>query len=347
MKTLSVKQVADVLNVSPRAVLKRLSNGQLKGTRRTNKFGVEEWWVYPNKEIRSSLEAAGRLDMLSSQDSADAEVVDVETQNFAPDADELDEDDDTASAQTSPDTSTGNGRGAANGIAEELWNNIISRFLGELQERDQLIGEMRSDLADKDRQLKLLPDLEKKAQEAEAERKRVEEFRLKAEAEEKRAEEERKNAELKALEADALRKQIAALQEVPVIEKQKAEELEALKEQIASLEKERERLPAELAKQFQEEQAAREAELSRVRDELETERQAKESELALLKEQLAAIDEYKLSAEEAQKEMEELKRQQAEKEAQTAAIQDQLAALTQRLEKSERPWWKKFFGIES
>src|SRR5271166_1442517 len=79
MKTLSVKQVADVLGVSPRAVLKRLSNGQLKGTRRTNKYGVEEWWVYPNKEIRASLEASGRIDILGCNEPlSDAEIVESE-----------------------------------------------------------------------------------------------------------------------------------------------------------------------------------------------------------------------------------------------------------------------------
>lgn len=59
MKTLSVKQVADVLGVSSRAILKRLTNGQLKGTRRTNKYGVEEWWIYPNKEITEALRRTG------------------------------------------------------------------------------------------------------------------------------------------------------------------------------------------------------------------------------------------------------------------------------------------------
>jgi hypothetical protein len=223
MKTLSVKQVADVLGVSPRAVLKRLNNGQLKGTRRTNKYGVEEWWVYPTKEIRASLEAAGRIDILG-ESLSDAEIVDAEEASVSNDNPVYEQDEDTS--QINPGAWTGNTRETTSGVAEELWNNIISRFLGELKERDQLIGEMRSELADKERQLKLLPDLQKRAEE-----------------EHRQAEEERKASELKELEAEALRKQIAAMQdeqqqaeeEIARLKEEKEAEAKAVKEQLQAL----------------------------------------------------------------------------------------------------------------
>lgn len=329
MKTLSVKQVADVLGVSPRAVLKRLSSGQLKGTRRTNKYGVEEWWVYPTKEIQYSLKASGRIDILGGNESlSDAEVVDVHTQNFAPEDDVVDEEvPEVPSSQPDPGKWAGDARAATSGVAEELWNNIISRFLGELKERDQLIGEMRSELADKDRQLKLLPDLEKKASDAEAERKRSEELRLRAEAESERAEAERKNAEIKALEVEALKKQIAALQEVPAVEKQLYEEKEAIENELNEL-------PSEL------EQA-----------------RIKQEEIKALEEKLASVDDYKKLAEEAQAKLNELQKiveeqnlaQESAKESQTAAIREELAALSKKLDKSQTPWWKKLlsWGTES
>lgn len=331
MKTLSVKQVADVLGVSPRAVLKRLSSGQLKGTRRTNKYGVEEWWVYPNKEIQSSLKASGRVEILGANESlSDAEVVDVDTQNFAPGDDVPEEEEEVSPPQVNPGAWADNARAATNGVAEELWNNIISRFLGELKERDQLIGEMRGELADKDRQLKLLPDLEKKASEAEAERKRAEELRLRAEAESNRAEAERKNAEIKALEVEALKKQIAALQEVPAVERQLYEAKEAKENELTEL-------PAEL------EQA-----------------RVKEEEIKVLDEELASIEEYKKLAEEAQVKLNELQKivdernsaqesEQEVKDSQTAAIREELAALSKKLDKAQTPWWKKLlsWGTES
>lgn len=109
-------------------------------------------------------------------------------------------------------------RATAGGVAEELWSNLINRFLEKLEEKDQLIGVMRTELADKDRQLKLLPDLEKKA------------------------EEERKAAELRALEAAALQKQIEAMQaekEEALNAQQKVEELERQMEQLRAEEAEK------------------------------------------------------------------------------------------------------------
>jgi hypothetical protein len=203
MKTLSVKQVSEVLGVSTRAILKRLDKKQLKGTRRLNKFGVEEWWIYPTAEIKAALEKAGRIDVLGpTENYSNADIIDVESELTAPD------DDEAFGEPTSPGGWTEEARSATEDVAEGVWNNIISRFLGELKERDQLIGEMRSELAEKDRQLKLLPDFQKQA------------------------EEERKAAELKELEAEALRKQIAALQDTKVQEEEARRVLEAENENL-------------------------------------------------------------------------------------------------------------------
>jgi chromosome segregation ATPase len=316
MKTLSVKQVAECLGVSPRAVIKRLNNQQLKGTRRPNKFGVEEWWVYPNKEIRSALEAAGKSDILSGEELAsDAEIVDVFTENFSPDQDESDNDQSDISDQTTEDM-----KGAANGVAEELWNNIIGKFVGQLQERDQLIGEMRSEIAEKDRQLKLLPDLQKAA------------------------EKERQEAQLRALESEALKKQISALQEqvehrIPAdVEKQLREEKEAKEAELASLQVELEK-----------ERKDKEKELSAVQAQLaaieEYKKIAEESKARL--DQLQKTLEEQTQRQEAEKAaaLEEVKRLQEEKSNETAAIREELAALSKKLEKPQQTsWLRKWFS---
>jgi hypothetical protein len=316
MKTLTVKQVAECLGVSPRAVIKRLNNQQLKGTRRPNKFGVEEWWVYPNKEIRAALEATGKSDILSGEEdsASDAEIVDVFTENFAP---EQEESDNQESDISDPTDSM---KGAANGVAEELWNNIIGKFLGQLQERDQLIGEMRSEIAEKDRQLKLLPDLQRAA------------------------ENDRQAAELRTLESEALKKQISALQEQveqavpPEVERQLRKEKEAKELELANLQ-------AELEK----ERMDRERELTTVQAQLaaieEYKKIAEESKTRL--DQLQKTLEEQTQKQESEKTvaLEEVKRLQEEKTTETAAIREELAALSKRLEKPQQTsWLKRWFS---
>lgn len=225
LKTISVRDAAQALGITQRAVLYRREKGQLKGQLIKNDHGVPEYRIYPNKEIVEGLRKIGSP-LISSNDALEeADIVEaVEAQTtFAPgdDNEEMTE----GSLKGDPGAWAGQTRAAAGGVAEELWNNLISRFLEKLEEKDQLIGEMRTELVDKERQLKLLPDLEKKA------------------------EEERKAAELQALEAEALKKQIAAMQaqqEEAAAAKQKVDELEKTMEQLRANEAEKlEQLKAE------------------------------------------------------------------------------------------------------
>ena len=78
MKLFSVKEVADVLGMTPRGVVQRLNRGQLKGTRKVNQFGTAEWQIYGNREILQAVEA--KKGNTHSQ------------QSFAPDADDRYED---------------------------------------------------------------------------------------------------------------------------------------------------------------------------------------------------------------------------------------------------------------
>jgi len=219
MKTLSVKQVAEVLGVGTRAIIKRLDKKQLKGTRRVNKYGTEEWWIYPNNEIKAALERAGRIDILGPQESyADADIVDLDEELIAPDEDEPGEDG-TESIPVNSGTWADEARSATQDMADGVWNNIIGRFLGELKERDQLIGEMRGELADKDRQLKLLPDFQK---EAEIRRQEAETQELKAIAMAKQIQAMQELVQSKAAEVTRLAKLETEI--VPILERKLEEE---------------------------------------------------------------------------------------------------------------------------
>jgi hypothetical protein len=225
VKTISVKDAAVALNITQRAVLYRREKGQLKGLLIKNDHGVPEYRIYPNKEIIDGLR---RINSPLLANETQAEVVDAETiadssiYTSAPTFAEAD-----AVQQGVAESGVWSDPARANvpGVAEELWSNLISRFLEKIEEKDQLIGEMRGEIADKDRRLKLLPDLEKQA------------------------EHERKAAELKELEALALRKQIDALQaeqEAIAEAQRKIEELErVLAENKRQSEEEIERLRQE------------------------------------------------------------------------------------------------------
>lgn len=297
MKTLSVKQVAEVLGVGTRAIIKRLDKKQLKGTRRVNKYGTEEWWIYPNNEIKAALEKAGRIDILGPQESyADADIVDLDEELIAPDEDEPGENG-TEPSPHSPGAWTNEARGSTQEMAEGVWNNIIGRFLGELKERDQLIGEMRSELADKDRQIKLLPDFQK-----EAELRRLE-------------------AETQELKAIALTKQIQAMQDLVQSKVAEAERLAKLETEIVPI----------LERQLEEERIQKERGLAEA-----------QSKLSTLEADKREVEETKAKLE--QSLLFEIARLKEDKDEQSKAVQDKFLALTEKLDKLDKPWWKKMIG---
>ena len=335
MKTIPVKEVAEALGISPRGVLYRREKGHLKGVLVKNDRGVDEYRIYPTKEIIEGLRKLGSPLVASNEAMADFEVVD---QSVVPEEDKVldstyGEDDIVDATPATPRKElTEDNRNAANAVADQLWNGIIERFTEKLAAKDQLIGEMRADIADKDRRLLLLPDheaIKRKAEEeankiadiernkAEAERKAAEEARL-------RAEQERKNAEAKELESEALKKQIAALQA---------------------------KAAPELEKQLEAEKSAKERELKLLQSQLEDTRKAKEQEVKALEDRLADIEEYKRVSEESQRKLDELQKAleernaaEREKASETTAIREELSVLASQLQKAQTPWWKKIFS---
>lgn len=254
---LTVKEAAEKLRLDERSVRERLANGQLRGEKK--QMGLrEKWFVYSG-----SVEAA-----ITKQDgpfsgepdlSATAEEVTIESETIS---DSSNQDDETLDF-----TPSGNSawlelnRKNAQVFAEE----VIKPLMQKLEAQQQIIFEQKQNLIDQERQLKLLPDLER------------------------RAESERKEAEAKALEVEALNKQIQALKEQQQQSETKILEAEALKKQIEVLE-EKQALAIEQERQAVEE-AHREAEESGKRaQELADEMEKLKSEKdAAIQEQLAAL----------------------------------------------------------
>lgn len=203
MKTLSVKDVAFALNMTPRGVVQRLNKGQLKGTRRTNQFGTQEWVIYATKEIMQAL-----ADKRGDSAKATGEY------NFSPDAETID------AEEVYPDNieEEPNWREQEIERLELLAEKLVKPLTEKIAAQAMMINAQEQQLEEQKRQIKLLPDLEK------------------------RAEEERKAAELRALEVEALNKQIAALEEERKSQETKLEKVDALEAKLATVNAELEQL---------------------------------------------------------------------------------------------------------
>lgn len=208
-RTISVREAASALGITPRAVTYRLEKGQLKGTLNKNEFGVPEWRIYPNKEIMAGLN--------SQPESASTGPI-----NFEP------EDVVEAESVESPERPGGQENESRfsnefQAIVEQCVRPLVDEVKAQalaLAEKDRIIEEQN-------RQLRLLPDFQKKAEE-----------------ERELAEKERKEAELRALEVEALNKQIAAMEEEKQQLETKANEatalaadLQLLKDKVEELQK--------------------------------------------------------------------------------------------------------------
>jgi hypothetical protein len=208
-RTISVKEAAVALGITPRAVTYRLEKGSLKGTLNKNEFGVPEWRIYPNKEILSGLN--------SQADVANSPI------NFEPtdvvEAESVDSPEEPAAPQENEARFSNEFQAIVEQCVRPLVEEVKAQALA-LAEKDRIIEEQN-------RQLRLLPDYQRQAEE-----------------ERQRAEEERKEAELRALEIEALNKQVAAIEEQKRELEDKANQasvlvtdLESLKAKVEELQK--------------------------------------------------------------------------------------------------------------
>lgn len=257
MRTLSVREVANALGLTKRAVMYRIEAGKLKGTRITNAHGLDEWRIYANKEI---IEALGPV-------RSDEQKIEQQSLNFEPE-------DETVEAEEITYSESGRSSDDLERLAF-LAQKLISPLTARLEEQAVALREQEAIIDEQKRQLRLLPDLEKKA------------------------EEERKAAELKALEVEALHKQVRALESerksVQETEQQTNRELETVKAQLQELQNER--TEADRARQkveeleqivarLKEEDIARQ---ERALKELELLKEQKEDHARAIQEQLGAM----------------------------------------------------------
>ena len=202
MKTISVKEAAEALGVSPRAVQYKLQNGDLKGTRTKNQYGVAEWRVWPNKEISEALsqKQGGKAD--SSADPInfspnDSETIEAEEVAYNEGEEVFDE--------------PANWRQVEIERLELMAEKLVKPLAERIEAQAVALREQENIIEDQKRQLRLLPDLQKQA------------------------EEERKASELRALEVEALNKQILAMEEEQQVLEAKANEATALAQDLQAL----------------------------------------------------------------------------------------------------------------
>jgi hypothetical protein len=211
LKTISVKEAAVALGLTPRAVSYRLEKGQLKGTLSKNETtGVPEWRIYPNKEILAGL-SQPPVDDTTAIDFEPNDVIEAESVE------------DTAGSDTNQQSEARPGAMDFQLIVEQCVRPLVEEVKAQalaLAEKDRIIE-------DQSRQLRLLPDFQKRAEDEKA-----------------RAEEERKAAELRALEIEALNKQVAAIEEEKRQLEYKANEAAALANDLQVLKQTVEKLQA-------------------------------------------------------------------------------------------------------
>lgn len=203
----SVEEAAGILGTTERTVRRMLNAGKLAGSQHMDK-GKLVWRVHASKEILQKIPQI--VDEPLEAEAAATEV-------------------DTAPVETEVDASPGwrqDSTERASAAVDEFWNQIAAKFLDKIEQKDQTIGALRVELTEKERQLRLLPDLQKQLQ----------------------IEQEQRN--LSAQESAALHKQIEALKVVAEEERavlelelkssknEKEEELSKLKEELSALKKE-------------------------------------------------------------------------------------------------------------
>lgn len=202
MKTISVKEAAEALGVSPRAVQYKLQNGDLKGTRTKNQYGVAEWRVWPNKEIS---EALSQKQGGKSESAADAI-------NFSPNESETVEAEEVAYNEGDEVfDEPSNWRQVEIERLELMAEKLVKPLAERIEAQAVALREQENIIEDQKRQLRLLPDLQKQA------------------------EDERKASELRALEVEALNKQILAMEEEKQALEAKANEAASLAQDLQAL----------------------------------------------------------------------------------------------------------------
>jgi DNA repair exonuclease SbcCD ATPase subunit len=191
----TVAEAAAALGIDERTVREKLSKDEWKGEKRL--IGMKEKWFMYRGELDRQIErlrilrpqerisSKGMEDVFESVDTVETHTVDAQSVEIA----------NESRVGTKVDIAL-----------DEVLSTIAEQFSKQLNAEKEIVFSLKRELDEKDRQLRLLPDLQK------------------------RAEEDRQAAQINELEAIALRKQIAALQS-------EQEEVRQAKERVHELER--------------------------------------------------------------------------------------------------------------
>ena len=197
---LSVKEAAEALRIDERSVRDRLANGTLKGEKK--QIGLRDKWFVYASAISSALAKQDGMNFIGNsvavQESNEPQAVDATTVSVADEQDTIDatygDMDEVAHTQVPPTPSRGDWHPENKANLESLVETFMKPLVDKVASQERALIEQAAVLADQEkaieeqkRQLRLLPDLQKQA------------------------EERRKEAETKELEAIALAKQIEAM----------------------------------------------------------------------------------------------------------------------------------------
>ncbi len=276
---LSVKEAAEALRIDERSVRERLANGTLKGEKK--QVGLrDKWFVYASAISSALAKQDGNFigNSVAVQDvrpnSVEATTVFVAEEQETIDATYGDLDDVTP-PQSTPTPSRGDWRPENKANLESLVETFMKPLVDKVATQERALIEQAALVAQQEKvieeqkvQLRLLPDLQRRAeQEAEA----------------------AKAAELKLHEAAALKKQLDLMAESKALELQAKEaELSKMQSEISALE--HERVKAEqLEEQINELQQAKSQLELKLQDEIHRLKSEKDSQAKAVQEQLLKL----------------------------------------------------------
>lgn len=213
---LSVKEAAEALRIDERSVRDRLANGTLKGEKK--QIGLRDKWFVYASAISSALAKQDGMNFIGNsvavQESNEPQAVDATTVSVADEKDTIDatygDMDEVAHTHAPATFSRGDWHPESKANLESLVETFMKPLVDKIANQERALMEQATVLADQEkaieeqkRQLRLLPDLQKQA------------------------EERRKEAEIKEFEAIAMAKQVEAMK---VLAEEKAADLARLNE---------------------------------------------------------------------------------------------------------------------
>ena len=251
---LSVKEAAEALRIDERSVRDRLTNGTLKGEKKM--VGLREKWFIYSGAVQSALAKQDDMNFIGNsvavQESNEPQTVDATTVSVADEQDTIDATygdlDEVTHTQAPPTSSRGDWRRESKANLESLVETFMKPLVDKVATQERALIEQAAFVAQQEKviedqmiQLRLLPDLQRRA-EQEAEAAKLAELKLhEAAALQKQADMvvEQKAKELADKEAQmaALQIQVASVEEENKILEAKASEALKLAESLQALEK--------------------------------------------------------------------------------------------------------------